>query len=221
MRKPIGIVVPSWNPNEPRFVVADATEHLSEDRKFVNGKCVENQRLKIVYSVEDIVYVLNNYEKLEKENEQLRQSVEYWQKKYEEGTETFTFPPNCDECDFLGNNGICGYCKFTLNCYDSKEDLIDGEVLPNCPLKPLINMNEQLREINKEIGDDLYNCRLNKNIISEKLKLWQNTLAEYNIYTIKDLSLQMKILKEENEQLKQEVFVYKKAFQEQVQRCTL
>ena len=28
-------------------------------------------------------------------------------------------------------------------------------------------------------------------------------------------------LKEENEQLKQEVFVYKKAFQEQVQRCTL
>lgn len=28
-------------------------------------------------------------------------------------------------------------------------------------------------------------------------------------------------LKEENEQLKQEVFVYKKAFQEQVQRCIL
>lgn len=26
---------------------------------------------------------------LQKENEQLRQSVEYWQKKYEEGTETF------------------------------------------------------------------------------------------------------------------------------------
>ena len=79
----------------------------------------------------------------------------------------------------------------------------------------------QLKEINKEIGDDLYNCRLNKNIISEKLKLWQNTLAEYNIYTIKDLSLQMKILKEENEQLKQEIIVYKKAFQQQVQRCTL
>lgn len=28
-------------------------------------------------------------------------------------------------------------------------------------------------------------------------------------------------LKDENEQLKQEVFVYKKAFQEQVQRCIL
>ena len=26
---------------------------------------------------------------LKEENEQLRQSVEYWQKKYEEGTETF------------------------------------------------------------------------------------------------------------------------------------
>ena len=87
--------------------------------------------------------------------------------------------------------------------------------------KTLKEENEQLRGVNKEIGDDLYNCRLNKDIVSEKLKLWQNTLAEYNIYTIKDLSLQMKILKEENEQLKQEIIVYKKAFQEQVQRCSL
>lgn len=31
----------------------------------------------------------------------------------------------------------------------------------------LNHMNEQLRKINKEIGDDLYNCRLNKNTISE------------------------------------------------------
>ena len=51
----------------------------------------------------------------------------------------------------------------------------------------LREMNEQLREINKTIGDDLHNCRINKNIISEKLKLWQDTLAEYDIYTIKDL----------------------------------
>lgn len=151
---------------------------------------------------------------LEEENKQLRQSVEYWQKKYEEGTETFTVPPNCDKCDFLGNNGICGYCKFTLNCYDSKEDLIDGEVLQNCPLKPLINkngqlreMNGQLREINKELGDDLHNCRLNKNIISEKLKLWQDTLTEYDIYTIKDLEesfeLDAKTNKEKDEKIKE------------------
>lgn len=145
--------------------------------------------------------------KLEEENEQLRQSVEYWQKKYEEGTETFTLTTNCDECNFLGNNGICGYCKFTLKCYDSKEDLIDGEVLPNCPLKPLINMNKQLRAINKELGDDLHNCRLNKNIISEKLKLWQDTLAEYDIYTIKDFAesfeLDAKISKEKDDKIKE------------------
>lgn len=49
-------------------------------------------------------------------------------------------------------------------------------------------MNIQLREINKEIGDDLYNCRLNKNIISKSLKLWQETLAEYDIYTINDFT---------------------------------
>lgn len=56
----------------------------------------------------------------------------------------------------------------------------------------LKHMDEQLREINKTIGDDLYNCRLNKNIISEKLKLWQDTLAEYDIYTIKDLGERLK-----------------------------
>lgn len=120
----------------------------------------------------------------------------------EEGTETFTFPSNCDECDFLGNNGICGYCKFTLHCYDSKEDLEDGGVLPNCPLKPLINKNvqlketnEHLREINKELGDDLHNCRINKNIISEKLRLWQDVHKKYGIYNIKDFEELMKKVK--------------------------
>ena len=49
-------------------------------------------------------------------------------------------------------------------------------------------MNIQLREINKEIGDDLYNCRLNKNIISKALELWQDKLAEYDIYTINDFT---------------------------------
>ena len=41
----------------------------------------------------EIVDVLNEQQaiiqSLKEENEQLRQSVEYWQKKYEEGTETF------------------------------------------------------------------------------------------------------------------------------------
>ena len=67
--------------------------------------------------------------------------------------------------------------------------------------------NEQLREINKELGDDLYNCRLNKNIISEKLKLWQDTLIKYDIYTIKDLSesfeLDAKINKEKDDKIKE------------------
>lgn len=53
-------------------------------------------------------------------------------------------------------------------------------------LNSLTEENEQLREINKEISDDLHNCRLNKNIIREKLKLWQEVHKEYNIYSIKD-----------------------------------
>ena len=59
-------------------------------------------------------------------------------------------------------------------------------------LKKKNTTNMQLREINKDLGDDLHNCRLNKNIISEKLKLWQDTLAEYDIYTIKDFKELMK-----------------------------
>ena len=92
----------------------------------------------------DILNIVDKLNELNKECKFLAKQRDYWKEKYVEGTETFTLATNCDECDFLGNNGICGYCKFTLNCYDSKEDLIDGGVLPNCPLKPLINKNEQL-----------------------------------------------------------------------------
>ena len=52
--------------------------------------------------------------------------------------------------------------------------------------------NEQLRAINKKIGDDLYNCRLNKNIISERLKMWQDAHKKYDIYNIKDFEELMK-----------------------------
>ena len=39
--------------------------------------------------------------------------------------------------------------------------------------------------------------------------------------TVQEMVDLLNELAEENEQLKQEVFVYKKAFQQQVQRCTL
>ena len=90
-------------------------------------------------------------------------------------------------------------------------EISDGLEKENKELKKQLNkkntMNMQLREINKELGDDLYNCRLNKNIISEKLKLWQDTLAEYDIYTIKDFAesfeLDAKINKEKDEKIKE------------------
>ena len=43
--KPIAIILPNWNPNEPRFIVEDAHDELADDRAFKNGKCVYNQRL--------------------------------------------------------------------------------------------------------------------------------------------------------------------------------
>ena len=146
--------------NKKRFyygIFDDGTEYIEDDWKN-----------KHYFNLDDVEELLNEQQVTIKN---LQEGMDYWKQKYEEGTETFIFPPNCDGCDFLGTDEIC---KFILNCYDSKEELIDGEVLQNCPLKPLINknkqlrgMNKQLREINKEIGDDLYNCRVNKNIISK------------------------------------------------------
>ena len=72
---------------------------------------------------------------------------------------------------------------------DEVVDLLNEQ---QATISALKEENEQLRGINKEIGDDLYNCRLNKDIVSEKLKLWQDTLAEYDIYTIKDFKELMK-----------------------------
>ena len=74
--KPVAIVLPSWDPNEPRFIVEDCPK-CSDDRQFKNGKCVYNQRLGFCYSVEEIVEVLNNttedeIKKLEKEINHLK-----------------------------------------------------------------------------------------------------------------------------------------------------
>ena len=78
--KPVGIVIPTWNPNEPRFIVEDAHDGLADDRAFKNGKFVYNQRLGVVYNVEYVVDALNELgdeiDKLKEENEQLRQELD-------------------------------------------------------------------------------------------------------------------------------------------------
>ena len=78
--KPIAIILPNWNLNEPRFIVEDAHDGLADDRAFKNGKCVYNQRLGIVYTVEYVVDALNELgdeiDKLKEENGQLRQQYQ-------------------------------------------------------------------------------------------------------------------------------------------------
>lgn len=69
--KPIGIVLPSWNPDEPRFIVKTC-KYCSDDRQFKNSKCVFNQRLGFAYSVDEIVEVLNT---LGDENDQLKEEL--------------------------------------------------------------------------------------------------------------------------------------------------
>ena len=86
-------------------------------------------------------------------------------------------------------------------------DVADLLNFQNTQIKCLKEENEQLRETNKRLDDDLYNCRANKNIISKVLKLWQDTLAEYDIYTIKDFrksfELDAKTNKEKDEKIKE------------------
>lgn len=69
--KPVAIVLPTWSPNEPRFVIMDC-EQCSDDRVFKNNQCVYNQRLGFAYSVEEIVEVLNN---IGKENDELKNNL--------------------------------------------------------------------------------------------------------------------------------------------------
>lgn len=80
--KPIAIILPNWNQNEPRFIVEDAHDELADDRAFKNGKCVYNQRLGIVYTVEYVVDALNELgneiDKLKEENEQLKIANAKW-----------------------------------------------------------------------------------------------------------------------------------------------
>lgn len=59
-KKPVLVILPTWNPNEPRFIVQEVGElDVSDDRVFRNGKCVYNQRLGFAYNVEEIVDALN------------------------------------------------------------------------------------------------------------------------------------------------------------------
>ena len=73
------------------------------------------------------------------------------------------------------------------------------------------NMSKQLERItaleneNEQLRENLHNCRLNKNIISEKLKLWQDVHKEYNIYSIKDFEELLNELKEENERFNEKI----------------
>ena len=53
------MVLPTWDPNEPRFIVTECPM-CSDERSFKNNKCVFNQRLGFAYSVDEIVEVLND-----------------------------------------------------------------------------------------------------------------------------------------------------------------
>lgn len=68
----------------------------------------------------------------------------------------YSIPKNCDSCVFLKNNGICGYCAFTLECYDSKDDLDEYGLLKTCPFKQKIKGVNIMKMEGKEFSDSVY-----------------------------------------------------------------
>ena len=80
--KPVAIVLPTWDPDEPRFVVMDCP-NCSDDRQFKNNKCVFNQRLGFAYSVEELVALLNvlnnEIDELKNDNARLEEQLNYIQ----------------------------------------------------------------------------------------------------------------------------------------------
>ena len=131
----------------------------------------------------------DKFEELVTRCKQLQKERDYWKAKYDEGTKTFEIPDyykiptSCDDCTFLGNNGICGYCKFTCECYDGKGDLVDGNVLPNCPF----HRNDRLLE----------KCR-------DKYRRLDLELLQ-KIRQVGDLLKRIKQLEKENEEFREEI----------------
>ena len=113
---------------------------------------------------ESIIYVLKE------ENEQLRQVVEYWQKKYEEGTETFqndtTFQFNSNQARFytiknVSSNGVVrlgnGH-KAQWRMKDVRE--ISAELPPfeDFNRETFMQMRNKFRKFDKDVlGRIIYN----------------------------------------------------------------
>ena len=93
------------NEKEERMTALKTTKRLNEQQATINKQLDQIIELQDKYRILEFNHSRlekrnkAQYEKigeqqatiqsLKEENEQLRQSVEYWQKKYEEGTETF------------------------------------------------------------------------------------------------------------------------------------
>ena len=113
--KPSAIILPIWNPDEPRFIVETCEHRIAEDREFRNNTCVYNQRLGFAYNVNEIVEVLNSMgdklDKLEKENEQLRQTMQKVCELLEEEVDLFS--------DEATEHDVIAYCE--MQDFDNKD----------------------------------------------------------------------------------------------------
>lgn len=86
----------------------------------------------ITKKVEDFEVEFLDLEVLEQLRDKIEKEINKQKKLFGEKTESGSV--QCDTCENLRYNGICNYCALTMECYDSRDDLIGG-ILPNCPKK--------------------------------------------------------------------------------------
>ena len=110
-----------------------------------------NKKIGELADENDLLVRINK--QLKKKNEQLNEEIIRLKKENEELRQTVQ---HFEE--------ECGARENDLTIVHRKNKELQTENLE------LIKMNEQLRKINKTIGDDLYNCRLNKNTKINKEK---------------------------------------------------
>lgn len=97
------------------------------------------------------------------------------------------FPINSDDPIRIISDSVedKDYYKFSdiCNVLNEQQSIIRRDEMS---IKTMMSNMKKLEEENEQLRENLHNCRFNKSIIREKLKLWQDVHKEYNIYSIKD-----------------------------------
>lgn len=168
--------------SEKRFIISKNT-----GERFPTG-IIDVERQTHLWVVE-VVDLLNE---LVKDNEELGISI----KLFEDDIATKDKKIEEQQATIKKLQDLCG----ESDSENAKLRIENKELQEEIKLLKPVNIEQyeqivQLQEENEQLRENLHNCRLNKTIVREKLKQWQEVHKEYDIYNIKDFEELMKSIK--------------------------